>query len=386
MKTVETRVEAPQPFSLRAVALSHGWHECAPLSWCEGGACLQWITRGDPADRGEPNGAQPETGGSGAMPGAMPMPAGVGMNPRERHAHGVASTSALDSSPLARRRGHGARPALRRDDRDGRGVYRVSVLEGKARKSTVPLRVVIEGPAMGDALVARIRDDVRIMLKLDQDLSGFYAVCADHPTLRILERIGAGRTLRSRSMTENVIKTLCGTNVNWNQAVQMINRIAQRGPILPHHRHLNAWPSPAEILKAGRDYLTGVCRVGYRADSILKLCDDVVKRRFDPDELDEAARTESSDALLKRLLAIQGIGPASAHALLGTLGHYDRLAVDSSTFWHVARVHTNGRKPTIKDIQQIYEPYGRWKNLVWWFELWLEWDTAKAMLAGSRGR
>ena len=27
-------------------------------------------------------------------------------------------------------------------------------------------------------------------------------------------------------------------------------------------------------------------------------------------------------------------------------------------------------------VEEIYAPYGRWKNLVWWFEHWLEWLTA----------
>ncbi|MCH7994421.1 MAG: hypothetical protein IIB57_08250, partial [Planctomycetes bacterium] len=33
------------PFSLKATALSHGWHECAPMSWSEGGSCFQVIER-----------------------------------------------------------------------------------------------------------------------------------------------------------------------------------------------------------------------------------------------------------------------------------------------------------------------------------------------------
>jgi len=39
-----------------------------------------------------------------------------------------------------------------------------------------------------------------------------------------------------------------------------------------------------------------------------------------------------------------------------------------------------GRRPTNRQIEDIYAPYGRWKHLVWWFEHWLTWDTAKALL------
>jgi len=309
METKETTIGVPQPFSLRAAALSHGWHECAPIMWCDAGRCLQLVTR------------------------------------------------------------------------DGVDVFRVSVLEGRRTRRRVSLRVIIDGPALNEARIERFTCQVRTMLKLDQDLDEFYTICRSHPTLYVLERIGAGRTIRSASMTENIIKMICGTNVNWNQAVKMINRIAQIGPIFPHYRNLNAWPAPREILAAGETYLIEVARVGYRAKSILKLCQDSCDGTFDPDALDKHAKTESSDRLLKRLLAIDGVGPASAHALLSMLGHYDHLSIDSSTVAHVSRVHTSGKKPTKHQIEAIYEPYGRWKNLVWWFELWLEWDTAKAMAA-----
>ena len=47
---------------------------------------------------------------------------------------------------------------------------------------------------------------------------------------------------------------------------------------------------------------------------------------------------------------------------------------------HVARTHTNGRKPTYKQIERIYAPFGRWRNLVCWFENWITWATAKQIM------
>ena len=45
MNTRTTGLEVAAPFSLKAVVLSHGWHECAPTSWSEGGQCFQLIER-----------------------------------------------------------------------------------------------------------------------------------------------------------------------------------------------------------------------------------------------------------------------------------------------------------------------------------------------------
>ena len=310
MRVWSTTLRVPTPFSLKATVLSHGWHECAPMSWSEGGRCFQVIER------------------------------------RQNQAH------------------------------------RVSVTEASRRKHYVTLWVTIDGRNMSDDVVAQTRKNVTRVLGLDEDLTEFYKICRGHPTLHVIPRIGAGRGLRSVSMTENIIKVLCSTNVTWPQAVKMINRLAQLGPALPHFANLNAWPRPRDILRAGGRYLLEVCRVGYRADSILAFCADVCDGRIDPEELPALALSHdvSSDDLLARLRSIRGIGPASAHYLLSFLGRHDRLAIDSSTVAHVARTHTNGRKPTHRQIEAIYERYGEWKNLIWWCEHWLTWDTAREIL------
>jgi len=162
----------------------------------------------------------------------------------------------------------------------------------------------------------------------------------------------------------------------------MINRIAQLGPAMDHFRSLTAWPTPKEILRAGDRFLYDVCRLGYRVPSILTLCRDVHTGRFDPDALYEKAANGAvtTEELLDDLRAVRGIGPASAHFLLTLLGRFDRLSIDTSTVAHVARVHTNGKKPTRAQIEDIYAPYGKWKNLVWWFELWLTWETARQIV------
>lgn len=308
-------IRTAEPFSLAATVLGHGWHECAPMSWSEGGRCFQVILR------------------------------------------------------------------------NGKSACRVSVTAGKPARREVLLNVAVDGPTVDEALLPHVESGVRRMLSLDEDLTEFYEVCRAHPTLHVLPKIGAGRTLRSVTLTEDILKTILGTNVNWNQAVKMINRLAQLGPIVPHYRSLNAWPTPREILRAGPRYLNEVCRAGYRTESILELCDNVVSKRTEPEELVRLAADPavSSDDLLAHLRAIRGIGPTSAHYLLGFLGRHDRLSIDTATVAHVSRTHLNGKKATPKQIEDIYARYGRWKNKVWWFELWLEWDTARRVVEEATG-
>ena len=136
------------------------------------------------------------------------------------------------------------------------------------------------------------------------------------------------------------------------------------------------------MVRAGERYLTEVCRVGYRAGSILAFCRDVCDGKNDPELLTEMAGDPdvTNDELLARLRSIHGIGPSSAHYLLSFLGRQDRLSIDSSTIAHVAKTHMKGKRPTLRQIERIYEAYGPWKNLVWWYEHWLNWDTARQLL------
>jgi len=312
------KLKVPPGFSLKSTVLSHGWHECTPMNWSEGGRCFQTIEY------------------------------------------------------------HGDHP------------YRVSVIENGRSRRTPQLSVTVDGGDIDDGVLQRTDDRLRVTLGLDRDLSEFYELCAQHPRLGAIPRIGGGRLLRSASMTENIIKAICATNVNWTQAVKMINRIAQLGPHVPHFRNVTAWPGPREILRAGERYLNEVCRLGYRTESILVFCRDVCDGRFEPDSLDALASDPavSSDEILALLRSIRGIGPSSGHYLLGFLGRHDRLSIDSATVAHVAQLHTKGRRPTNKQIERVYAPYGRWKNLVYWCENWLTWATASGILreAGVDGR
>ncbi len=312
MKSTETAFSIPAPFSLKATALGHGWHECAPFSWCEGGACLQVIER------------------RGDMPVRLSM--------------------------------------VQTDDRDG----------------AARVRLVIEADEVDKGLKGLMIARAKLMLRADLDLSGFYKMATRHKPIRAAARIGSGRILRNASMIENIIKTICATNVVWGQAVKMINRIAQLGPGLREFRSLNAWPSPREILNAGEDYLLGVARVGYRSVSILELCAAACDGRFDDGALDTLAETADTKVLQDRLLAIRGVGPASARFLLSLLGHYDRLSIDSWTRQFVSDRYFEGGDVTPKQIEEIYEPFGQWRQLVWWTEQWLEWETARSIVKESR--
>src|SRR5262249_39801214 len=91
-----------------------------------------------------------------------------------------------------------------------RGATTVDVGDGSARMA----RVTARGPRAG------VLETIRRMLRLDDDLSGFYALAREDPELRWAAK-GAGRMMQSPTVFEDVVKTICTTNCAWSATVRM---------------------------------------------------------------------------------------------------------------------------------------------------------------------
>src|SRR2546425_2899817 len=74
--------------------------------------------------------------------------------------------------------------------------------------------ISVAGPAPTPQVSAAIMAQVRHVLSLDLDLTPFYAVAAEDPDLAWV-LTGAGRMVRSPTVFEDVVKTICTTNTSW---------------------------------------------------------------------------------------------------------------------------------------------------------------------------
>ncbi|MEZ0286149.1 MAG: DNA-3-methyladenine glycosylase [Thermoleophilia bacterium] len=212
-----------------------------------------------------------------------------------------------------------------------------------------------------DAAAARVGR----MLQLDADLTGFpeAAEAVDPDLARDLAAYGAGRMLAGPSLYEDVVKSICGTNTTWRQAVVTINRIAALGPD-------GAFPEPAGLLRAGEDWLRGEARVGYRAASILGAARAAIDGTLAEIEADSAAA--DGERVNARLQELAGVGPATAGFLVLLMGHFDRPAVDSATLRVAANAWFDGRRPTRREVLDRVAPAGDFAGLV------LAWSTLRA--------
>jgi 3-methyladenine DNA glycosylase/8-oxoguanine DNA glycosylase len=222
-------------------------------------------------------------------------------------------------------------------------------------------RVDGSGPSAG-AL-----DAVRHMLRLDADLSAFYAVARDDDGLAWAAE-GAGRMMRSPTVFEDVVKTVCTTNCAWSATVRMTTALVEHlGAEAPDGRH--AFPEPTTMAEADDGFYRNVVRAGYRGPYLRTLALGVAEGTLDLEALNDPEL--SDDEVAERLLALPGCGPyATAHMMM-LLGRYSRLILDSWTRPKYARV--NGRKAADRTIERRFRRYREYAGLAFWLYLTRDW-------------
>src|SRR6188474_2623173 len=70
-----------------------------------------------------------------------------------------------------------------------------------------------------------IEDDARHILRLDDDVDDFYRLIEPHDNFAWVRTMGAGRLLRSPTVFEDLVKTLCTTNCSWGLTKNMVSNL-----------------------------------------------------------------------------------------------------------------------------------------------------------------
>ncbi len=209
-------------------------------------------------------------------------------------------------------------------------------------------------------------DSARHMLRFDDDLDDFYAVCAQ-TDLSWVPRVGAGRLLRSPTVFEDLIKTVCTTNCSWALTRTMVANLVSR-------LGRGAFPSPAAIAGAGTDVIEDMS-FGYRTGAVVRIAELVASSALDPQRwLDPAV---SNDFVREEILALPGCGPYVADNLARLCGRYEGLALDAAVRRKLRRIH--GDSLDDRDIEKRFAPFGRWRGLAIWCEFTEDWPERESM-------
>ena len=240
-------------------------------------------------------------------------------------------------------------------------------------------RVSVAGRPLAQSTAAELVTTLRRMLRLDVDLSDFYALAAGDPELAWVTA-GAGRLLRSPTAFEDVVKTICTTNCAWSATVRMTTALVTHLGELAADGNRRAFPTPESMAAAPLDFYRDVVRAGYRGPYLRTLAASVAEGTLDLEALAEAPAEEIPDADVEaRLLALPGVGPYAAAHIMLLLGRCSRLVLDSWTRPKYARL-TGGEPVADAEIASRFAPYGRWAGLAFWLFLTRDWvpDDARA--------
>jgi N-glycosylase/DNA lyase len=234
-------------------------------------------------------------------------------------------------------------------------------------------RILVLGRTPSPAAAERILAAARHVLRLDQDLSGFYGLAADDRDLDWVVT-GAGRMLRSPTVFEDVVKTICTTNCSWGLTTKMVNALVSElgetaeggdGPLS------NAFPTPEAMAAQPERFFREVVRAGYRAPHFPRLAGMVLAGEVDLEALGSPDGLPD-DEVERRLLDLPGVGPYAAAHIMMTLGRSSRLILDSWTRPKYARLV--GRRRVSDDaIRRRFRRYGAHAGLAFWLFLTRDW-------------
>jgi N-glycosylase/DNA lyase len=216
---------------------------------------------------------------------------------------------------------------------------------------------------------------IRHMLRLDEDLSPFYEVARGDPELAWAAR-GAGRLLRSPTVFEDVVKTICTTNCAWSATVRMVSAIVEHlgAPAAgvspgPFGR---AFPTPEAMAQAGEHFYKDVARAGYRGAYLRSLAAAVADGELDLEAFAAPADALPDEELAARLLALPGVGPyATAHMMM-LLGRYTPLILDSWTRPKYLKL-SGSKRAKDSTIERRFRRYGPYAGLAFWLYLTRDW-------------
>jgi len=232
------------------------------------------------------------------------------------------------------------------------------------------LRIDANAKTLSQRAVEKIKRDVRHILRLDDDLSEFYALMKDEQNFAWVASTGAGRLLRAPSVFEDLVKTICTTNCSWGLTDKMVSNLVNHlGKKTKDGRR--AFPTPEAMAGVSVEFYKDVIRAGYRAPYFKELAERVASGELD---VESWLRSElPAKEFLREVKKVKGVGPYAAEHILRMAGRYDGLAIDSWVRPTFAKKHNNGEPCDDKRIAKHYERFGKWQGLALWCDMTQDW-------------
>ncbi len=257
---------------------------------------------------------------------------------------------------------------------DGKGPLTVQIFEGASGLT------VRTSQKLGARPAAAVVRDVRHIFRLDDEMSEFYTATSARAEFAWIALEGAGRLLRSPTVFEDLVKTLCTTNCSWSLTDKMVrNLVAALGrETRGGGGGLRSFPTPEAMAAQPLRFYSDVVRAGYRASYLKELAERVVSGALNTEAWLHSELP--TDELKREIKSVKGAGDYAAENLLKLIGRYDGLALDSWLRAKYAQTRNRGRPTTDKKIGRTYACFHSWKGLALWCDMTRDWlDEGQAV-------
>jgi 3-methyladenine DNA glycosylase/8-oxoguanine DNA glycosylase len=244
----------------------------------------------------------------------------------------------------------------------GKSSFPAVVSEDEGR-----LKIEVSGGRVNEERLLR---EVRHILRLDEDLSQFYRLTAKEKSLAWIRSVKAGRLLRSPTVFEDLVKTLCTTNCSWGLTKKMVTNLVEKiGEKTVGGKP--AFPTPAAMASVSAEFYRDEIRAGYRSPYFVELAEKVAGGEINPENW---LNSELPTAELKKeMKKVKGVGDYAAENLLKLVGRYDGLALDSWLRAQFYEKHNGEKTCADREIELFYEKFGSWRGLAIWCDMTEKW-------------
>ncbi len=265
--------------------------------------------------------------------------------------------------------GTGARVNVFKDGRYSRlleveGELVLTQVESVGTVEAPRLDVTVYGEEINDETLEYVRGTLAWILGGDTPLGGFYDVARGDPVLvPLVERLYGLKVSQTPSVFEAFVQSIFSQQIATNVARIIGGLLLENyGSTMSHEGETYyAFPTPAALLPKGVPGLRGIKLSNRKAEYILGVATAIVDGSLDL----EGLRSLSDEEATKRLLALRGVGPWTAHwLLLRALGRMDAFpAGDLALRRVVSGLYFEGKDLSVTELEEFSERWAPRRSL-----------------------
>lgn len=216
----------------------------------------------------------------------------------------------------------------------------------------------------------KIKQKVKHILRLDEDFSNFYKIIKENKEFSWIAKNNIGRLMRSPTVFEDLVKTICTTNCSWSLTKNMVTNLVKKlGSKTSDGK--SAFPTAEAMANMDEKFYREEIRAGYRSPYLAELAEAIVTEKIKPEGWLESDLPTKE--LKKEMKKIKGVGDYAAENLLKLIGRYDGLALDSFLRSEFYKKHKDGNTCEDKEIREFYSKFDEFSGLAIWFDMTKRW-------------